>query len=75
MCGYHIPVEILIINVFQDATYHFALRNLADSLGDIPLFYKEVMTFSELERADVRAAMRDEVSLIERDFEHDRRAV
>lgn len=71
--AYYLEQERLINPDYDnDATYHFALRNLADSLGDIPLFYKEVMTFSELERADVRAAMRDEVSLIERDFEHDR---
>lgn len=56
----------------NDVNYHFALRNLADSLRDIPLYYKEVMTFSELERRNVRTAMRDEISLIERDFEHDR---
>ncbi len=71
--AYYLEQERLINPDYDnDATYHFALRNLADSLGDIPLFYKEVMTFSELERADVREAMRDEVSLIERDFEHDR---
>lgn len=71
--AYYLEQERLINPDYDnDVTYHFALRNLADSLGDIPLFYKEVMTFSELERADVRAAMRDEVSLIERDFEHDR---
>ncbi len=56
----------------NDVNYHFALLNLADSLRDIPLYYKEVMTFSELERKNVRTAMRDEISLIERDFEHAR---
>lgn len=56
----------------NDVNYHFALLNLADSLHDTPLYYKEVMTFSELERQNVRTAMRDEISLIERDFQRDR---
>ncbi len=56
----------------NDLNYHSALLALADSLGDVALYNKEVRRVSELERENVRFAMRDEVSLIERDFEHDR---
>lgn len=56
----------------NDLNYHSALCALADSLGDVALYNKEVRRVSELERENVRFAMRDEVSLIERDFEHDR---
>ena len=55
-----------------DVAYHSALCALADSIGDISLYNKELKKVSALERENVRFAMRDEVSLIERDFEHDR---
>ncbi len=71
--AYYLEQERLINPDYDnDVTYHFAMQNLADSLHDTPLYYRELKIFSELERADVREAMRDEVSLIERDFEHDR---
>lgn len=71
--AYYLHQERLVNPDYDnDVNYHFALLNLADSLRDIPLYYKEVMTFSELERKNIRTAMRDEISLIEREFEHAR---
>lgn len=71
--AYYLEQERLINPDYDnDLNYHSALCALADSLGDVALYNKEVRRVSELERENVRFAMRDEVSLIERDFEHDR---
>ena len=56
----------------NDVNYHFAMCNLADSLGDTPLYYEELRKMTEWERGNVRGAMRDEISLIERDYHRDR---
>ena len=71
--AYYLERERLMNSDYgKDRNYHFAMLNLADSLRDVQLYYSEIKSFSELERENVRFAMRDEVSLIERDFEHDR---
>ena len=71
--SYYLEQERMINPDYDnDLNYHSALCALADSLGDITLYNKELRRVSELERENVRFAMRDEVSLIERDFEHDR---
>ncbi len=71
--SYYLEQERIINPDYDnDLNYHSALCALADSIGDISLYNKELRRVSELERENVRFAMRDEVSLIERDFEHDR---
>ncbi len=56
----------------NDVNYHYALCNLADSLGDIPLYYEELRKMTELERGNLRGAVREEISLIERDYHRER---
>ena len=71
--SYYLEQERMINPDYDnDLNYHSALCALADSIGDISLYNRELRRVSELERENVRFAMRDEVSLIERDFEHDR---